>query len=400
MTMSCGCCGGDEEYDKLFCWPGSLAMKRIGTFAVVLCALAAVTVAWGGHELPVYPSFYPHEIEIQTLAPEQASGALLDAKIQAYIGRGPRFSGALPDAIKTVELLGSFVMVRVNPQSPLTTNEQVCAAARSVVRDVTLGDVVFHPYPVTPFHGDYLYHFDLAEAAKARFTSWSDDPPVHGLKIRASGSLAQSHPDWATHAADWDVEVFDIDAADLVRSSTRVTNGWIAPPWVKAGWFHAEHLLANSVTDPVLKARAQSDFQHLTAGDFSDLTERINLERDLVASLTAGCRTFVAGYTVKREYFNVDFSAGIENIGYDSIEGLHSPMFIRTVKLKDFPWNGWLALGIDARPTGVWNPIGGMNDPFGRLMWFAAADPALLPSPYDAGWMLNRIADLPTNLGQ
>jgi hypothetical protein len=28
------------------------------------------------------------------------------------------------------------------------------------------------------------------------------------------------------------------------------------------------------------------------------------------------------------------------------------------------------------------------------------ADPALLPSPYDAGWMLNRIADLPTNQAQ
>ena len=29
----------------------------------------------------------------------------------------------------------------------------------------------------------------------------------------------------------------------------------------------------------------------------------------------------VAGYTVKREYVNVEYSAGIENIGYDAIDG-------------------------------------------------------------------------------
>jgi hypothetical protein len=108
----------------------------------------------------------------------------------------------------------------------------------------------------------------------------------------------------------------------------------------------------------------------------------------------------VAGYTVKREYVNVEFSAGIENIGYDAIAGLNSPIFIRTVKLKDFPWNGWLALGIEGEPAAAWNPIGGMNDPFGRLMGSAVSDPALLPSPYEAGWMLNRISDLPSNPGR
>ena len=62
--------------------------------------------------------------------------------------------------------------------------------------------------------------------------------------------------------------------------------------------------------------------------------------------LTAGCRAMVAGYTVKREHFNASFSDGIENIAYDALEGLNSPMFMRTVKLKDFPWNGWLKLGL------------------------------------------------------
>jgi hypothetical protein len=40
-----------------------------------------------------------------------------------------------------------------------------------------------------------------------------------------------------------------------------------------------------------------------------------------------------------------------------------------------------------------------MTDPFGRLMGFAVGDPALIPSPYDAGWMVNRISDVQSSPG-
>ena len=69
-------------------------------------------------------------------------------------------------------------------------------------------------------------------------------------------------------------------------------------------------------------------------------------------------------------------------------------MFIRTVKLKDFPWNGWLSLGMQSQAAAAWNPVAGFTDPFGRLMWSAMGDPAALPSPYDSAWMLNRISDV------
>jgi hypothetical protein len=70
------------------------------------------------------------------------------------------------------------------------------------------------------------------------------------------------------------------------------------------------------------------------------------------------------------------------------------------VKLKDFPWNGWLKLGIDVRPDAAWNPIGGFGDGFGRLLWSAIGDPALFSAPYDSSWMLNRIADVQSNSGR
>ena len=116
----------------------------------------------------------------------------------------------------------------------------------------------------------------------------------------------------------------------------------------------------------------------------------MELERKLVAELTGGCERVVAGYTVRRERFSSEFSQGVENVAQDSHTGINSAIFVRTVKLKDFPWNGWLRVGIAAKPAAAWNPIGGLRDPAGRLIWAALGDPALLPAPYGATWVANR----------
>jgi hypothetical protein len=373
-------------------------MKRFSATIFVLGAVAIVTVARGGHELPIYPSFYPHEIEIKSLAPEEAAQPLRDGKIQAYVGSGLSFAGAPAAEIRAIESLGSLIIVHVS-RVRVQDDASACAVLRTVMQALAAqGDFIAHPYPVTPFHGDYLHHADLAAAAMARFSAL--EGRVGDLKIRAYGRLAQRHPDWSAQARkaadekagpDWDALVEEVDVDKLVASAMFSLNGWLAPPWVRTGWFHAERLLADSASEP----KQRIDSGRLKFGNFTSPVERINLERELVTLLTSGCRKIVVGYTVKREYVNVEFSAGIENIGYDSLTGLHSPIFIRTVKLKDFPWNGWLALGIGDKPAAAWNPIGGMVDPFGRLLGFTVGDPALLPSPYESGWMLNRIADLP-----
>jgi len=380
-------------------------MKGLAAFAVVLVAVVVTTAARGGHEFPVYPGYYPHEIRIETIPPEQAAGLLLQNKIQAYIGLEPRFSGAVPESLRAVESLGSYVIVRVNPESSLArTNVSACAAIRTVVRDIAKrrGEWMFHPYPVTPFHGDYLYHVDLAEAAKTRLVSNAADasaPVGRSLRVRATSALARSlvRPDWFTQRPEWDVAVEEANVADLVASSTMAVNGWLGPPGVRTGWSHAARLLASSVDDAGTRERVQADLRRLETRAYDGAVERINLERELVAALAAGCHALVAGYTVKREYISIEYSAGIENIGFDSITGLNSPIFIRTVKLKDFPWNGWLSLGTDTRPAAAWNPVAGFTDGFGRLMWSAVGDPALIPSPNDVGWMLNRISDVQAN---
>jgi len=184
-----------------------------------------------------------------------------------------------------------------------------------------------------------------------------------------------------------------VSAAELVARSAVATNAFIGPPWLRAGWFQAALILGDAVDDPANRQAIEADVARLKGADYEDAVERINLERELVTLLTGGCRKVVAGYTVKREYFSAEYSAGIENVGFDAIEGLNSPIFIRTAKLKDFPWNGYLALGMPTQPKAAWNPVAGFDDAFGRLLWSALGDPALIPSPNDGAWMLNRASD-------
>src|SRR2546430_1675093 len=155
---------GMRPRDAGFRFAGIATMKSRVTFGLLLSALAVIGPARSGHELPVYPSYYPHEIEIKTIAPDAAGSLLLQSKIHAYLGNEPFFSGSVSD-LSTVESLGSLVTVRINPQSSYAKEEaSACPAVRAIARKISSNspDVILHPYPITPLHGDYLHHVDLA----------------------------------------------------------------------------------------------------------------------------------------------------------------------------------------------------------------------------------------------
>ena len=143
-------------------------MKRIaGLVAVAATAALVVVAARAGHEMPVYPSYYPQEIRIEPMAPATAGAALAKARIQAYVGAMPP-PAADATALRAVETPGAYLVVRVNPASPLANDAGArCALAAGVIGGLKDDDRDFrrHPYPVTPFHADYFHHADLAAAA-------------------------------------------------------------------------------------------------------------------------------------------------------------------------------------------------------------------------------------------
>jgi hypothetical protein len=382
-------------------------MKKLGILLFLVAALVVLTVTYSGHELPIYPSYYPQGIRIEPVDPQAAARLLPTAEIHAYVGGEPAFAGSPPQSVSYAESLGSIVVLTVNRSSPLINErDSACTVVSTAMQALAGVDERFisHPYPITPFHGDYLHHFDLAEAVKNRYrdTATLTLGAASGLRVRAQGEIAKRlvRSRWPGEATQWDVTLEQLEINELVEPYAFNVNGWLGPPWLKQGWFHAYVLLADALHDASAKQLVDSFVQSIRTGDYERAEDRINLERNLVSLLTRDCQRVVLGYTLKREYFNADFSNGIENIAFDSHTGFNSPIFIRTVKLKDFPWNGWLRLGVNGQPLAAWNPIAGFTDEAGRLIWFTVGDPALFPEPYNASWVLNRIGDLESTLGK
>jgi len=361
---------------------------RVWLPILLAAALSAPPDARGGHELPFYPSFYPQEIRIDSIEPTAAAPLVAKSAMQAYVGGDPFASRKLPADMSTVESLGGFLVVTLNPAAPgLDSAERRCERARRIVGLLLPGPGwVAHPYPVTPYHADYLQHADQVAAIK--IPAATNETP----RLRARGAVAERAAG-KLRVADgaWDATVEEVALDDLLAPHRGGLNGALGPPWVKQGWYHAWLLHEQSLTDPAARQATGEAYRRLASRAYENQTEQVALERRLVRSLVAGCERMEAGYTVRREVFSAEFSQGIENIVADSQTGFNSPAFIRTVKLKDFPWNGWLRLGIAARPAAAWNPVGGFSDPAGRLLWAALGDPASFPAPYASDWVPNRV---------
>src|SRR5258707_10167439 len=187
---------------------------------VLVALLATIGLARGGHEVPVYPSYYPHEIRVETMPMGRAADLLRDAKLHAYLGPEPLSPDAVPASVSAVEWLGNFVVVRMNPGHLAQDERSLCEIVDAIVRDMGVRDMagrdsfVFHPYPVTPVHGDYLYHVDRAEAEKIRLLG-GPAAPLRKLRVKAGGALAGLiRPEWRAHGTEWDAALEEIGVAE------------------------------------------------------------------------------------------------------------------------------------------------------------------------------------------
>jgi hypothetical protein len=369
--------------------PTRTSVNRIG-FACSLVAMLWPAPLRADHEAPFYPSFYPQEIRIETLDPATAAAGWSKPRVHAYIGADLFADSSVPADAGSATSLRSYLVLSFDAPSGKYAAGSTAADARCTAAQRTLPllahnrkDYVFHPYPVTPYHPDYLEQVDLALGQRQRYAAHPGDT-APSLKIRAVGRLADAilPPGSRGDAQGWDATLAEVDVETLV--------GREAPqPWIKQGWFQAHLLYANELSGAA-RLDEERAYGRLIHGEYRGDTERINLERQLVTLLMSGCGRVVVGYTLRHEYFNAEYSNGVEDVAFDSQAGLSSAIFPRSVKLKDFPWNGWLRIGVAARPASAWNPVGGFSDPFGRLLWLSVADPGLMLHPYGGSWIASR----------
>jgi hypothetical protein len=340
--------------------------------------------------MPFYPGYYPQEIRIETLTPAGAAPLLRNSTLHAYVGGDPFGGARLPANVAAAESLGGYVVAQLGGAASAETR---CATARRVGKSLGAARAGYrpHPYAVTPYHADYLLQWDLARTAHRAVEAASAGAPLRLVPRGPVPSLLLKPPkDRAGEPKDWqEVGVEQVDLDGLLAGQAAGAGAAFAPPWLKEGWFHAYLLQAPAITDAAARRAVEDLYRRLVTFAYVGPAERADLERRLVQRLAAGCERPVLGYTVRREVFNSEFSQGIENVAWDSHRGFSSEIFVRTAKLKDFPWNGWMKIGAP-RPSAAWNPIAGFTDGPGRLLWAALGDPALLPAPYGAGVVAHR----------
>jgi hypothetical protein len=371
--------------------------RRVGRGAVGVLVLVGLLVGSGqgsaGHSVGHFPSYYPDEIRIEALEPAAAANGLGDHTLHAYVGAAPAFPGPVPQHVEAVRSLRSFLVLSFNTRAPrYGSAEDRCAAARAVLgalRNESAAGLVFHPYPVTPYHPDYLHHLDRAEAARSAVADASAPLPA---TIAARGRLAKTivRARWGEAAEQADATLEEVPLDTLLASAAGPFDGGSLSPFVKEGWFQAYRLLARDL-DATAREAIDEDYGRLVHGATVGLAQHADVERRLVAALVDGCARMVVGYAPREEYVNLAYPEGIENIAYDSLRGLDSAVFFRTVKLKEYPWNGKLHLAVREPSTDAWNPVAGFTDPMGRLVWGAVGDPALIQVPSNASWMPNRV---------
>jgi hypothetical protein len=358
-------------------------------FASLLLLLAALASrADAGHEIPYYPSFYPQEIALTVAEPTAAPRLFAKNAIHAYLGPLAAPKGA---ELAWTESFRAYVVLTFNPASRAFADaRERCAAASRLAPALATskGEYVVYPYPVTPWHEDYAHHADLVEAVRARAATAGAIPR---LRVAPSVTGLAPGPAWRPADGEWDAALEEVPLDQLLRGEATRLDGWMGPPWFKQGWFHAHALSARAVTEPGARSAVEETYARRVRGDYASATERLNLERRLVSLVIRGCERMPLGYALRREAVSDTYSEGVENVGFDTQWGLASGVFFRTVKLKDFPWNGWLRVATATRPAAAWNPVGGFTDGTGGIMWSILADAAVLPEPYGVGWLPNRV---------
>src|SRR2546428_636022 len=219
-----------------------LTLRRgLAVLACVVVVLAS-DGARAGHEIPFYPSFYPQEITLTVVAPAAAPRLLGKNALHAYVGP---LDSATPAHTAWIESLRSVVLLTFNPRSPAWADSgQRCAAAARLLPALgpSRGDYTFQPYPVTPYHEDFLHHGDLVEAAKTK----AREAPrgVVALRVRATGRLAEllrgSGSPPAAGGGDADLvegglpvlaaeEVTRLGGLPPDRQAERLSLEWVAP---------------------------------------------------------------------------------------------------------------------------------------------------------------------------
>ena len=293
--------------------------------------------------------------------------SLRNGTLHAYVGGDPFAGGRLPAHVTAVESLGGYLVARFNPAPPDAAGRCAAAARAGQSLGGPRAGRVAHPYAITPYHADYLQHWDLAQAARKAVETAPAGPPARPVAVE------------------------EVDLQSLLAAHAIGAGGTFAPPWLKDGWFHAYLLQAPAITDPAARQAVEGLYRRLVTLAYDGgggargaraparpaARGRVRAPR---AGLHGAARALQLGVLAGHREHRLGFPAGLQLRDLRAHRQAQGFSVERVAAGSAWP----------GRATAAWNPVAGFTDAPGRLLWAAIGDPGLIPAPYAAGFVPHR----------
>jgi len=411
---------------------------------ILIFLMLIPNVALAGHENPLQFSFYPHEVRFFKVKPDTDIVKMITETTDTPTVKGMHiYLGGInhEDAQKLknkgpIKLLNAidriytiYVNTKQDETNPFSLEDFRKAFLRNIVDRFELASNIpsSEPLfiPITEYHSEYRYLVDLDKMFREE---WRYDErlvnSVLGDYLRISGAkivngkiksrngdditiriALPSGDETARRIANYVVEKLEkmgfnttllsysggqdeyhiairrYEYQDLTLNSLKNVNGIYIGLERYKGIYLASYIYGSVVRE----------YSRLFYGDALDEITYAKLLREFILKGVEDSAEQPVIMTYEYYLYNDDYDQGIENMARSPLTGPFSDVFYRTVKLKLFPWNGWLLVGLDEDRETAYNPVLGFNDKWGRNLWMMLSDPAVLLQPYNNSIEPNRV---------
>lgn len=383
----------------------------------MLTFLLLVNVVYGGHELILYPSFYPHELRFfrvenaedasQLIAQTSTTGTVkgLHLYLAPLKPAAKRLNNTKINFIQEVDRL--YYLVINLDKRPWNNSAVADLLMNSISRDSVAAKLNGQPVylPILSYQGDYIYVADISESLRMKSFS-IDSSELRKLKITAIKLSVQEVEEEAVEAVaselgklgnvsvvkdgadDWDFKLSSISLNNFFQKNTVWANGIYFDLDAYQGYSLAAAIYRQSVN---MSSEPQSIYNKILYGRYSNEFEKMLLVRQLVRWGIKHGGIIPLFITYRHYMFNDDWDEGIYNMAVNPLTGISTDVFYRTVKLKLFPWNGWLLIGHNDTEDCSYNPFMFEKTLYCRAILMLVSDSAFIHQPYNGSWEVNRV---------
>jgi len=379
------------------------------TFAILVVTLAItqffVNIGLAGHENVQYQSYYPHEIRFLQvdnldLAIKLFKNTTTSGRVEGlhlYLGKTDKAETKANYTLKYLDFITNIYLLRFSEFNQHLRNSTIRSiiAYGCIKRNELAKEMLTSPLfiPLLPYHRETSYVKDFEDRLKTiectdllkelkilkvGFTAGQADLADKIIEQIKSNTGFKLNVVKVSSSNDWDILVTRIDMSSYFLSKLSYINGVYYGIDVFEGATFIRDLFLNGKEKPEQRIMSEEDLFLYT--------------RSIVLEWYENGFTYPLMYDTEYYIYNDDYDEGLHNMAWSPLVGLTEPSaFFRTVKIKLFPWNGWLLVGSPTVDKCKFNPFLVPSDQTCYGLWSVLSDPAFVLNPYNLTFEPNRV---------